>query len=323
LVPIDSVDVVGAVRWQDDVHGTGTLDLTTGLFNPNAVPTTTINQVAELTQNMPWKLSGGIRYASRLSPRVYDKQRVDPGEASKHRISDPFETERWDVEADLEYQLNSRNKETRIAYTPMQTVAFNYTNGMSSPQNFPQPGRPGGSPDSVIQRHWKDQLSVRVGGSYNILPGLFGLNLGAHYETRGIDPAYMQIDYWPVSRFGLHAGVRFRVAHALDLVFSYAHIIQETITVGAPAPGKLNDIYKEFESTGQVSAIDKRAGVAMSRGEVIPELPEVPPAAPEDAKGAVLQNTTQTSSTNPPWVINSGTYRSSIDVVTVGVNVHF
>lgn len=323
IVPFDSVDIVAAVRWQDDVHGKGTIDLTTGSLNPNAIPTTTTNQVVELVQNMPWKLRGGIRYASRLVPRLYDKDVVRPGEATTHRLADPFETERWDVEADLEYQMNSRNQETRITYSPMQIVNFNYTNGSMSPQNFPQPARPGGTADTVLPRHWQDQLSVRVGGSYNVLPGFFGLNWGAHYETRGIDPAYMQIDYWPVSRMGFHAGVRFRVAHAVDLVFSYAHIMQETITVGALPHGEIGAIYKEYETTGHVSAIDKRAGVAMSRGQMIPPLEEAAPATPETAKSAVLQNTTQTSSSNPPWVTNAGTYRSSIDVVALGVNVHF
>jgi hypothetical protein len=150
--------------------------------------------------------------------------------------------------------------------------------------------------------------------------------LGAHYETRGVDPDYMQIDYWPVARLGLHGGIKFRVGKTVDLVFSYSHMIQETLTVGAPpAPpgqGGVASIFDTFSKTGVVTQIDKHAGAAASRGDVIPVLTEPAPAH-IDGTARVVQNTTQVAASAPPWIINAGTYRSSIDVVAIGANVHF
>ncbi|HET8935132.1 MAG TPA: hypothetical protein VFN67_16905, partial [Polyangiales bacterium] len=204
-----------------------------------------------------------------------------------------------------------------------QTVGFAFANGTMNSVVYPMSAWRGGTTDTVIQKRWKDQFSVRVGGSYNVMPGLFGISLGAHYETRGVDPSYMQIDYWPVSRIGLHGGVKFRIGRTIDLVASYSHMFQETLVVGAPPtdPGGTDAISTRFSNTGVVDAIDKHSGVAATRGAAIPELVE--PAMATDGVGKVQQVTTSVSQGRPPTIINAGTYRSSIDVVAVGVNIHF
>jgi hypothetical protein len=322
LVPMDALDIVAAVRFQGDLDAPGTIDLTTNVFEPLGIPHTTTNQVLGVHQKFPWKLRGGIRYADRLAPRPSGTGNGEANGLHGERIHDAFEDERWDIEADAEYQLNSRNQAQTIEYAQNQQVYFYRTDGSMSMANFPQASREGGTTDTVIQKHWTNQISLRVGGTYNVLPGLFAVSLGAHYENRGVEPNYMQIDYWPLSRVGLHAGVKFRVAHSIDLTASYAHIFQETLVVGAPPYDTGDNISAKYASTGVIEAIDKHSGVAPSRGEDPPLLIEQPPPR-MDGSARLIQNTTQVSAGKPPWIINSGTYRSGFDVVAIGANVHF
>jgi hypothetical protein len=147
-----------------------------------------------------------------------------------------------------------------------------------------------------------------------------------HYENRGVDPAYMQLDAWPLSRFGLHFGVVIRVARSIDLVAAYAHIFQETLVVQAPEHKDAAAISMEYAAAQNnedvIRNIDKRTGVPPSRGEMAPVKPEVKPAG-GNGTARLTQISTQTPAGQPPYIINSGTYRSQIDVVSVGMNVHF
>lgn len=322
LVPIDAIDIVAAFRWQDELVAAGTNELTTGAFDPNAIPTSSTVNVIGVHQNMPWKARVGVRYAKRLAPRPSGNGYEDLTVRGDGRVHDPFEDELWDIEADLEYQFNAKNQLQYVEYNPMQQLLFKYKSGAMNVQPFPMRPWSGGSLNSEIPKVWKDQYSVRVGGSYNILPGLFGISLGAHYENRGVDPSYMQLDYWPLSRFGIHAGIKFRVSRTIDLVASYAHIFQETLVVGAPPHGMASDIYKQYAKDGTITAIDKHAGQVGVDGSDPPILEEPKPAQ-VDGTARLSQVAPYATAGTPPYIVNSGTYRSSIDVVAIGANVHF
>jgi long-subunit fatty acid transport protein len=330
IVPIDALDIVAAFRAQGDLDATGSLFLTTGVFNPVQNPYTSEEKVSNLHQRFPWKLRGGVRYGSRLAPRPSGTGHDEGKTTFSEPVHDAMQDERWDVELDVEYQMNSRNQAQDIAYNPGQAVIFQnaMTNGLTSVP-FPMAPRTGATTDTIVTKAWKNQISARLGGSYNIIPGRFSISLGAHYENRGVDPSYMQIDYWPVSRFGLHAGVKVRVGRAIDLIASYAHIFQETLTVGAPSvppehvppEPAANTIYGDYAMTGVVDHIAKNVG-AVARGGEAPVKPEPSPGK-IDGTARLTQNTTTVPPNNPPFIINSGTYRSGIDVVAVGVRVHY
>jgi hypothetical protein len=324
IVPFDSLDIVGTFRWQDALHASGTIGLNTNVFEPAGRPNVSTMLVDDIEFNFPYKLRVGIRYSQRLAPR----QKIGDGLSkmqftSGERIHDPMQDERWDIEADVEYLMSDNNQQQVIKFAPNQKVTFARIDGGVTEAAFPQLNRPGGTTDTIINKRFQNQISVSVGGTYNILPGLFAMSLGGHYETRGVDPAFMQIDYWPLSRVGLHAGVKFRIGRTIDLTFSYAHIFQETLVVGAPDHKVGTDLAKDFVASGVVTGIDKRVGVAATRNDVIEQLPEQPPSRMPDATAALTQNATQTSSSRAPLIINSGTYRSSFDVISVGAQVHF
>ena len=307
LVPVDAIDVVLGFRYQDDLDASGRMIVTSGTFEPSFQPVNTRLKVSSINQPMPWKLWAGFRYADRIRPRPTGTG-VGEGARSPEAepVHDPLGDERWDVELDAVYEMNSRVKGQDVDFPPgqwIETLGVDGTPGV--PVQFPAPD----TPPIFIQKQWKDQISLRAGGSYNFVPGLFSVSAGAHYENRGINPAFMQLDFWPLQRVGLHAGFTVRLARAVDLNFAYAHIFQETLTVAAPP----------HDPTG-VAGIDKGVGVQAARGQVLDPVEETPAPNP-DGVAALRQNVTRAP--KAPMIVNAGKYVSSIDVLSAGVQMHF
>ncbi|MDH5674672.1 MAG: hypothetical protein OEZ06_21270 [Myxococcales bacterium] len=322
LVPMDALDLVLAFRYQDDINASGDVDLTTGIFNPNGVPTTTSNLgITSLSQPMPWKLRAGVRYADRFAPRPSGTGDIEADLASPEVIHDPLQDERWDIELDVEYQANGGVDRQVVEYEQGGQLEFKPVgDGVeSSLVDFPHPA----VPTTEIEKHWNDQVSVRLGGSLNLLPGKVAVSAGAHYENRGINADYMQVDFWPVARFGLHGGLLFRVAKRIDLVLAYAHIFQETIVVAAPQHELRDQIFAESLETGSVSKIDKRSGPWLDRSGTTQEVLEEDPVSGADGEARVEQNLSRTAADQPAYIINAGRYTSSFDILAAGINVHF
>jgi long-subunit fatty acid transport protein len=319
VVPIDAVDLVAAFRFQDDIDAAGDLDLTTGVFDPSLKPNANTDLImTSLKQAMPWKLRGGIRYAERLAPRPSGTGRDEADPASPDVIHDPLQDERWDAELDVEYQFNSRNQLQTLKYEKDQSID-NPTGGSTVipyPASF--------NPITIVEKHWKDQISIRLGGTFNVVPGLFGVSAGAHYENRGVDPDFMQIDFWPLARVGLHTGVIVRAGESIDFVLAYAHIFQETLVVAPPAHKTRQDVDAERSEPGNFSThIDKTVGVPVARDGTGQEVLEENPQGTPDGTASLNQQVNRTGPGSPPYIINAGRYRSNFDVISVGANVHF
>jgi long-chain fatty acid transport protein len=324
LVPDEAIDVVLGFRWSADIDAKGTADLTTGLFDPVFAPHTNVGiDITSIEQKMPWKLRFGIRYADRLLPRPTGTGSDESDLSSGGTIHDALEHEWWDIELDVEYQMNGRNQQQRVDFAKDQVARFDPVLGLMPGVRAPTADVP---KRVVIEKHWQDQFSVRAGGSYNILPGVLGLSTGVHYETLGVDPDYMQIDFWPMTRIGIHGGVTVRLSNAIDLVFAYAHVFQETLIVQPPPHLERNDAYAIFESTDGrfLESIDKTVGVEIKRGtgrgvEVL----DAASQGSADGTARVRQVVSQVLPGQPPYITNAGRYRSNLDLLAVGVNVHF
>lgn len=316
LVPVDSIDVVAAFRYQDEINATGDVDLTTGIFDPALRPHTTNHlTIKSVKQAMPWKLRAGFRYADRFAPRPVGTGRWGADPSTPFVVHDPLQDERWDLELDVEYQMTDRNDAQRLVYEIGQQVEFMNLQGAINSAEAPS--------ETTIQKRWQNQIVGRLGGTYSVIPGKFGVSAGAHYETRGLDADYMQIDFWPLQRFGLHGGVTIRVAKSIDFVLSYAHIFQETLVVEPPPHKDRAEISSDIAAGGSPKNMDKTVGALLDRagnGQMV--LEEEKLDSP-DGVARVQQVTTRQAANQPPTIINAGTYSSDFDVLSFGVNVHF
>jgi len=329
-VPIDAVDVVLAFRWQDNVSMKNpSAFVTTGSLHENA--TEVANQQLnfhEIFQPMPWALTLGARYADRLLPRPTG---TGHGEAGRGEIRDAMSDERWDIEFDAQYQFNSRVDQSSAF--PINTCDQSVPD--SCQQIVLQKAQPGAVPEELafpsakseqgifVQRQWEDQWSLRLGGSYNILPGVVSLHAGAHYETRGIDLAYMTPEAWPLQRIGLHTGVTYRW-RSLDFTLAYGHIFQETVIVGSPPHGDAyeRDVSEDGYANGE-RVIDKRVGYRTEPGEVLGAVEDPSEPKNSDATAAWEQNTSSYDRDKPAYVVNSGKYTSSLELFAIAITAHF
>ncbi len=79
-----------------------------------------------------------------------------------------------------------------------------------------------------IGHHWQDQLSLRLGGDWNVMPAKLAVRGGFSYETSGFTGIGSKtskagtIDFMPLQRFGLHRGLSGRIKRAeLTAAFAY------------------------------------------------------------------------------------------------------
>jgi long-subunit fatty acid transport protein len=109
--------------------------------------------------------------------------------------------------------------------------------------------------------HGKTQFSVRIGGDYNILPGVLAIRAGVSYETDGTDPEYLNITNYQLGRTGLHVGATLRLAKKTDLSFAFAHFIQKDValTVNPARPFNTTDPARDHVVTGKGDGVAKFA----------------------------------------------------------------
>ncbi len=198
LVPHDNVDVVLYARLSDDVRATGEVAVRTPAYSDSL--TRDSNGHVSLNAPQPGYAGVALRYADRRSARIEGAR----GDAAR--------AENWDIELDITYHMTSK----------FQAITVDIP-------SLPRAGLPDGIA-FALPHEWNDQVAFKLGGDYNVMPGVLALRAGAHYETSALSGSYMGIDFQPAERLGLHAGGTYRLG-ALDLSLGYAHIFQETVTV--------------------------------------------------------------------------------------------
>ncbi|MCS6798111.1 MAG: outer membrane protein transport protein [Myxococcota bacterium] len=263
-IPFDALDVVARFQWSDRVLASGRADLVYAHFGA-ATPggsvtgplraTTRFEDVA-LEAPQPWSVGLAVRFAQRFAPRPRDPRAV---RRLSGRVEDAMSNERFDVELDVQYERNSIVDDLVIRFPDAperRALAVPEWDGtMVVPNTLPVP------PRIAIPHRWKDQLSVRLGGDFNAIPGMAAVRLGVSYETGGVRPAYANLDFWPVERIGVHAGLTARLGN-LDVSLAYAHFFQQTLEV-APEEARLPQI-----SADEMGAI-VNAGSYTSNADVL------------------------------------------------------
>ena len=120
----------------------------------------------------------------------------------------PTEVERWDIELDVVWEGWSRLKDFNVNLEG-EIQLFAKANAQ----------------DVVVAKRWKDTLSARLGGSYNLANAPLGFSAGTFYETGAVPQNYQNLDFPSYDRLGVSAGVHGKV-WKVDWNVAYSHIFQ-------------------------------------------------------------------------------------------------
>jgi long-subunit fatty acid transport protein len=346
LKPIDNLDIALGFRWSDRVQGNAKLDVTPGQFGTGkvydyldpsgqsqhlgtSVPQTTNNIRATVSAPPIWvpQLSVGVRYADRLEPRAKNLSKARA--AAGRVVEDHMRTERWDVELDGVYYLNSAYNSTRATITggtlTIPELSPDGTVTQSKPFDVghcaialdPMTKLCPDKTRLVVQPHGgQNQMSVRLGGDYNVLPGLLALRAGLSYETDGRQVQFLEVMNYMQQRVGLHVGFTLRVAAKTDISFGFAHFIAQHVRL------QVNDTQTAYPARYKKPEynFDAGLGVKDSMGEVV--------TAKNGFDGVAQQpiangSTARTIAEPGPDYVNAGSYYVNLDVVSVGLTQHF
>ncbi len=329
--PIPPLDLMVAFRWTDSFNGSGKATIETNTYHEGStsggVPYTNAPFHLSLIEvPVPWALTFGARYAGLLPG-------ADAGAGKRRGLGDPLDRELWDVELDATYELNHQASKNTAQASGNVTVISRIAGG-------------GGDVTTVdssdlsqvaVDRHMRDAVTVRAGGSFSVLPRKVALEAGLFYETRGQDPAYANIDSFAFARVGFGLGAMWRVG-SFDLVAAYGHIFQETVEVAPPR----HQVAEQGSKTDPTAGFDQRVGgklndfgVRVYAGDpsddpknpalepTVLSDPTAPSPAKADAVARVQQSVAVPNGVRSKRVINAGKYSASFNIVSVGAVYHF
>jgi hypothetical protein len=202
----DRVEIGAQVRFSDSIEAYG-----------DAVPV-----------GVPFAQDGGIRFpASRVRLDVpvpftvlrggvrYRHPR--PGaQTGAGAAPEPHRTELFDVELDFLYESYSSFR--RIVVAPLEPV--------HTPLGVYD------VPDLVIQQHWRDTVSLRLGGMVNLLEGGLSLSAGVFWQSAASPLEYTHLVFPAWNSVGVALGVTYRV-RVLELTVAYMHIFMTDRHVSA------------------------------------------------------------------------------------------
>jgi len=87
--------------------------------------------------------------------------------------------------------------------------------------------------DVVVEKRWRDTLSARLGGTYNVSDSL-NLSSGFFYEQGATPPEYAHVDFPSFDRFGASLGLGYQLelgSRRLELMLGYLHVFESSSTV--------------------------------------------------------------------------------------------
>jgi long-subunit fatty acid transport protein len=158
---------------------------------------------------------------------------------------------------------------------------------LDSYMNIPELGKYVHLGDLHLAKNYQDTWSVRLGGDFAVLADRLWLRAGGLYESASMPQAYSNVDFEGYARWGLSTGFTVRLARWAELNAAYMHLFQENRHVG------LDD----------TRVYQQRPGAYCTAPYNDPQLCDPnylgKPGAP----------------------VGAGDYSSSINIVSVGVNI--
>jgi long-subunit fatty acid transport protein len=234
LSPTKSFDVFAVATYQGDIRAKGTLDLTangiTGAPRTNCRSATPGSRCriddVELTVPFPKaEITAGFRYAHLRRERA--------------RGMDPMRDEWFDVEVQGVWTKTSDVDEFRLKIHDAKpgddlTNAPKVQLGNADTASVSYV-----KTETTIPKFWKDTLSVRAGMDVQVLPGRLTLRGGASWASSATPIEYMNIDYWPVQKIGMHFGASVAVSN-IKIHAAWAHLFYQPVNV-AVGTGRVVD----------------------------------------------------------------------------------
>lgn len=84
--------------------------------------------------------------------------------------------------------------------------------------------------DVSIPKRWRDTVSVRLGGTWQIVPKMLSWSLGGFWEQGANPQNYVHLDFMSLDRFGFGTGLKTTVG-LLSISAAYMHVFQADATV--------------------------------------------------------------------------------------------
>ncbi len=196
-------------------------------------------------------LGFGMRYAQKLDMQVDD-------------VGDRMSTERFDVELDLVATFNRRVDSFDVDL-PDDASLFveSPLPGVVEDINAPLPD------EISLEKRWKTQLAIRLGGDVNIVPGVFAVRAGASYETHGVQRGYEGLDFQPFATYGMHMGGTIRLGKKIDLSAAYTHIWQPDVTLGVEDAQVRRNVGGDADPNNPQDAQIVNAGTFTGRSNIL------------------------------------------------------
>lgn len=207
LTPHRFISVGGSFRYNFPIVASGTANTVAGLYARSAMDRATGSfEIQRMEVNMPWVIKAGVRFAL---PRA-GRPTQDDGTGRY----DPMTDDVFDVEADFNYEQTSMLGS--VSLTNRGSIPIDRSGGaVPAPANI--------TINSALSNVW----GIRLGGDYNVVPGVLAVRAGVSYESSGANPALAQIHLPTYAGVGINAGVSWRWRW-LTTTLGYSHIFFDT-----------------------------------------------------------------------------------------------
>ncbi|HEY2732555.1 MAG TPA: hypothetical protein VGI70_01150 [Polyangiales bacterium] len=303
--PTRWLSLAGTFMWSDGFDGHGDLTMTTNTYHRNGAG----DELIPL-QNDPVKLKRvrvPVPWTATLAAR-FSRPRSDDAHA------DYMTRDAWDVEADATFTANHQMGSNKVEIADNFSLEFRRAN--AAPQ-MPLMVSQSDLQQLNVERHVRSTVALRLGGSYNVLPGRVQVSAGGFFQTRGAAADYVSVTNFGLTRVGVGLGVTIRLGR-VDLMAAYAHIFQETFDEAPPNPQP-----RTAATDNPKSGFDQR----IYQDGVLSDVPKTDPRAPApraaDGVAASQQSAVFTSDAMRARVINAGSYVVSFNVLSIGLVHHF
>ena len=304
--PTRRIRVAGSFTWSDGFDGHGEMFFTTGYYHSGASGNELIPydndpiKLKRIKVGLPWNASLAVRYAQPSS----DSTDVD----------DVMKSEIWDVEIDGTFIANKSAGSNKVEIENDFLLEFRRAN--SEPQ-MPLDVKQEDLKALNVERNLLNSVALRVGGSYNIIPGRLALSLGGFFQSRTTSASYASVANYGFGRIGIGLGAVVRLGK-VELAAAYSHVFQEIIDL-APPPHQPRTEATDDKQSG----FDQRV---YENGQ-LSDKPKTDPAAPSPSAASGVASGQQTAVFETDnlraRVVNAGRYVTSFDVLSLSVAHHF